>query len=71
METSPVTHGDNLVGHRYVMAKWEREMGDRGMESRDPVLQRDKEKRERGGGNIGLYLDKRKTTDWDGERSKL
>ena len=46
-------------------------MGSRGTEGRDPLLQKDKGKRKRGWGNVGLYLDKRKTTDWDGEISNL
>ena len=41
------------------------------MEGRDPLLQRDKGKRTSGWGNIGLYLDKRKTLDWDREGSHL
>ena len=35
------------------------------MEGRDPLLRRDKGKRKRGWGSVGLYLDKRKTTDLD------
>ena len=41
------------------------------MDGRDPLQQRDKGKRKRGWGSVGLYLDKRKTMDWDKERSNL
>ena len=40
-------------------------MGCIGMEGRDPLLQRDKGKRKSVWGSVGLYLDKRKTSDWD------
>ena len=46
-------------------------MGHIGTDGRDSLLQRDKGKRKRGWGSVGLYLDKRKTTDQDGERSDL
>ena len=46
-------------------------MGSRGTEGRDPLLQEDKGKRKRGWGSVGLYLDKRKTTDWDEEIPNL
>ena len=38
-------------------------MGGIGTEERDPFLWRDKRKRKRGCGSVGLYLDKRKITD--------
>ena len=46
-------------------------MGHVGMEGRDPLLWRDKGKRKRGLESIGLYLEERKTMDWDGQRSDL
>ena len=41
------------------------------MVGRDLLLWRDKEKRKSSWGSIGLYLDKRKTSDWDGERASF
>ena len=47
------------------------EMGQVGTEGRNPLLGRDKGKRKSGWGSIGLYLDKRKASDQDGEGSYL
>ena len=57
-ETHPRTHQDNLTGHRLQTGR--DKTGSRGTEGRDPLLWRDKGKRKRGWGSIGLYLDKRK-----------
>ena len=39
------------------------------MAGRDPLLWRDKRKRKRGCGRVGLYLDKRKIMDWGMEKN--
>ena len=50
---------------------WGDKTGRVGTEGRDPLLPRDKGKRKNGWGSVGLYLDKRETSDWDSEGSHL
>ena len=43
-------------------------MGGKGTEGKDLLLWREKRKRKRGYGSVGLNLDKRKTVDWGTEK---
>ena len=54
-----------------MIVNWERENWQCRNGGEGTPSQSDKGKRKRGWGNVGLYLDKRKTTDWDRETSNL
>lgn len=63
--TSPVVHGENFLGHRYMMQTGRDKNRRVGMDRRDPLWWRDIKKRKRDSESGGLNLHKRKLTDWE------